>query len=160
MKVIYLNLIFFKSRTNLNFFRPYFHYCSSSVYYCENHFRIHVFICRFQLYVTLNNSFTFQWLNYAVSGFLHCEKLICSLQLITVILALFQSEQRFCFFVAELRFLAFFLHRETFLPVAANHTQSIYSISLKAMLLLSSRLITLFSASWHQERVFVCLQLN
>ena len=35
----------FKSRTGLNFFfRPYFHYCSSSVHYCEDRFHIHVFI--------------------------------------------------------------------------------------------------------------------
>ena len=27
------------------FFRPYFHYCSSSVHYCEDRFHIHVFIC-------------------------------------------------------------------------------------------------------------------
>ena len=26
------------------FFRPYFHYCSSSVHYCEDRFHIHVFI--------------------------------------------------------------------------------------------------------------------
>ena len=26
------------------FFRPYFRYCSSSVYYCEDHFHIHAFI--------------------------------------------------------------------------------------------------------------------
>ena len=36
----------FKSRTRLNFFfRPYFHYCSSSVLHCEDRFHIHVFIC-------------------------------------------------------------------------------------------------------------------
>ena len=35
-----------KSRTGLNFFfRPYFHYCSRSVHYCEDRFHIHVFIC-------------------------------------------------------------------------------------------------------------------
>ena len=28
----------FKSRTGLNFFRPYFHYCPSSANYCEDHF--------------------------------------------------------------------------------------------------------------------------
>ena len=28
----------FKSRTGLNFFRPYFHYCLSSAHYCEDHF--------------------------------------------------------------------------------------------------------------------------
>ena len=28
----------FKSCTGLNFFRPYFHYCSSSVHYCKDHF--------------------------------------------------------------------------------------------------------------------------
>ena len=28
-----------------NFFRPYFHYRSSSVHYCEDRFHIHVFIC-------------------------------------------------------------------------------------------------------------------
>ena len=27
-----------KSRTGLNFFRPYFHYCPSSANYCEDHF--------------------------------------------------------------------------------------------------------------------------
>ena len=35
----------FKSRTGLNsFFRPYFHYCLSSVHYCDDRFHIHVFI--------------------------------------------------------------------------------------------------------------------
>ena len=28
----------FKSRTGLNFFRPYFHYCSSGAHSCEDHF--------------------------------------------------------------------------------------------------------------------------
>ena len=32
----------FKSRTGLNFFRPYFHYYSSSVHYCEDRFHTHV----------------------------------------------------------------------------------------------------------------------
>ena len=27
-----------KSHTGLNFFRPYFHYCSSSAHYCKDHF--------------------------------------------------------------------------------------------------------------------------
>ena len=27
------------------FYRRYFHYCLSSVHYCEDHFHIHVFIC-------------------------------------------------------------------------------------------------------------------
>ena len=27
----------FKSRTGLNFLRPYFHYCLSSAHYCEDH---------------------------------------------------------------------------------------------------------------------------
>ena len=31
----------FKSRTGLNFFRPYFHHCSSSVHYCKHCFHIH-----------------------------------------------------------------------------------------------------------------------
>ena len=35
----------FKSRTGLNLFRPYFHYCSSSVHYWEDRFHIHIFIC-------------------------------------------------------------------------------------------------------------------
>ena len=36
----------FKSRTSLNlFFRPYFHYCSSSVYYCEDCFHIQKAYC-------------------------------------------------------------------------------------------------------------------
>ena len=30
----------FKSRTGLNFFRPYFHYRSNSVHYCEDRFHI------------------------------------------------------------------------------------------------------------------------
>ena len=30
-----------KSRTGLNFFRPYFHYSSSAVHYCEDRFHIH-----------------------------------------------------------------------------------------------------------------------
>ena len=28
----------FKSRTGLNFFRPYFHYWSNSIHYCKDHF--------------------------------------------------------------------------------------------------------------------------
>ena len=31
----------FKSRTGLNFLRPYFHYGLSRVHYCEDHFQIH-----------------------------------------------------------------------------------------------------------------------
>ena len=31
----------FKSRTGLNFFRPYFHYWLSSIQYCADHFHIH-----------------------------------------------------------------------------------------------------------------------
>ena len=34
-----------KSHTSLNFFRPYFHYCSSSVHYCEDRLHIQFFIC-------------------------------------------------------------------------------------------------------------------
>ena len=30
----------FKSRTGLNFFRPYFHYCSCSAHHCEDHFHL------------------------------------------------------------------------------------------------------------------------
>ena len=30
----------FKSRTSLKFFRPYFHYCLSSVHCCEDHFHL------------------------------------------------------------------------------------------------------------------------
>ena len=35
----------FKSLTGLNFFRPHFHYCSSSVYYCRDHFRFQRSLC-------------------------------------------------------------------------------------------------------------------
>ena len=31
----------FKFCTGLNFFRSYFHYCSSSVHHCKDHFHIH-----------------------------------------------------------------------------------------------------------------------
>ena len=34
-----------KSHTGLNFFRPYFHYCSSSVHYCKDCLHIQFFIC-------------------------------------------------------------------------------------------------------------------
>ena len=36
----------FKSRTDLNFFQAFFHYCFSSVHNCENRFHIQVFILR------------------------------------------------------------------------------------------------------------------
>ena len=32
-------------RADFFFFRPYFHYCSSSVHYCEDCFHIYVFVC-------------------------------------------------------------------------------------------------------------------
>ena len=35
----------FKSHTGLNFFRPYFHFCLSSVHYCKDCFHIHFLIC-------------------------------------------------------------------------------------------------------------------
>ena len=35
----------FKSRTDLNFFGPYFLYRSSDVHYCEDRFHIHSYIC-------------------------------------------------------------------------------------------------------------------
>ena len=46
------------------FFRPYFHYCSSSVHYCEDRFNIHVFIGSSNI-----------WLSYttAVSYFCCCR---------------------------------------------------------------------------------------
>ena len=34
----------FKSRTGLNFFRPYFHFCLRSIHYCEDRFPIHFLI--------------------------------------------------------------------------------------------------------------------
>ena len=37
----------FKSRTGLNFFRPYFHHCLSSAHYCEDHFRSQIYLCFF-----------------------------------------------------------------------------------------------------------------
>ena len=47
----------FKSRTSLNlFFRPYFHYCSSSVYYCEDCFHIQkAYCCVTQRYCCILN---------------------------------------------------------------------------------------------------------
>ena len=37
------------------FFRPYFHYRSSSVHYCEDHFHIHVFICSSNVLLSYNH---------------------------------------------------------------------------------------------------------
>ena len=37
------------------FFRPYFHYCSSSVHYCEDRFHIHVFICSSNVLLSYNH---------------------------------------------------------------------------------------------------------
>ena len=34
-----------KSHTDLNFFRPYLHYCLSNVHYCDDCFYIHFFVC-------------------------------------------------------------------------------------------------------------------
>ena len=34
----------FKSRTGLNFFRPYFHFFLRSIHYCEDRFPIHFLI--------------------------------------------------------------------------------------------------------------------
>ena len=45
MKVIYLNCRWRIKKINV-FFRPYFHFCSSSAHYREDRFHIHVFVCR------------------------------------------------------------------------------------------------------------------
>ena len=37
------------------FFRPYFHYRSSSVHYCEDRFHIHVFICSSNVLLSYNH---------------------------------------------------------------------------------------------------------
>ena len=37
------------------FFRPYFHYRSSSVHYCEDRFHIHVFICSSNVLLSYND---------------------------------------------------------------------------------------------------------
>ena len=45
------------------FFRPYFHYCSSSVHYCEDRFHIHVFIRSSNMWLSYIHShlFTTSW---------------------------------------------------------------------------------------------------
>ena len=46
-----------KSRTGLNyFFRPYFHYCLSSVHYCDDRFHIHVFIRSLNMWLSYIHS--------------------------------------------------------------------------------------------------------
>ena len=46
----------FEFRTGLNFFRPYFHYCSSSVHYCKDRFHIRVFICSSNIWLSYIHS--------------------------------------------------------------------------------------------------------
>ena len=38
------------------FFRPYFHCCSSGVYYREDRFHIHYFLCNFEIFILLISS--------------------------------------------------------------------------------------------------------
>ena len=55
----------FKSRTGLNFFRPYFHYCSSSTHYCEDQFHSHAnFVSQFGPRDSTLESDYFQTLQY------------------------------------------------------------------------------------------------
>ena len=52
----------FKSRTGLIFFfRPYFHYCLSTVHYCEGHFRIHAFIRSSNIWPSYIHSRLYIW---------------------------------------------------------------------------------------------------
>ena len=52
----------FKSRTGLIFFfRPYFHYCLSTVHYCEDHFRIHAFIRSSNIWPSYIHSRLYIW---------------------------------------------------------------------------------------------------
>ena len=56
----------FKSLTGLNFFfRPYFHFCTSSVHYCEDCLYIHIFICSSNI-----------WLSYIYSRLLSTQLII------------------------------------------------------------------------------------
>ena len=75
----------FKSRSGLNFFfRPYFHYCSRSVCYCEGRFHIHVFIRSLHIWFSYIHSQCeniYHWLlmivNSSVTLYLaHTKKLV------------------------------------------------------------------------------------